>query len=54
MPGVVRLALALAFFAFATWALYDTGSRRLSMILAVEIIVHYAISCDRIAWLLKQ
>ena len=54
VPGIIRLALELAFFAFATWALYDTGLTTLSLILAVAVVVHYAVSYDRIAWLLRQ
>ena len=54
VPGVVRLALELAFFALAAWALCHAGNPLLSMILAVEVIIHYVVSYDRIAWLLKQ
>lgn len=54
VPGILRLALELAIFAFATWALYDAGSSLLALILAVIVVGHYALSYDRIAWLLKQ
>lgn len=54
VPGTVRLALELAFFAFAAWALYDAGNTTLGLILAAIVVIHYAFSYDRIAWLLKQ
>ena len=54
VPGIVRLALELALFAFAAWALYDAGHTVLCLILALVVVVHYAVSYDRIAWLLKQ
>jgi hypothetical protein len=54
VPGIVRLVLELAFFAFATWALYSAGSTRLGLILAVVVVVHYAVSYDRIGWLVRQ
>lgn len=52
--GWARLALELAFFAFAVWALFDLGSDLLGWILGVVVIAHYTISYDRIAWLLAR
>lgn len=54
VPGIIRLALELAFFGFAVWALYDVGLTTLSLILAIAVVVHYAVSYDRIVWLLRQ
>ncbi len=54
VPGIVRLVLELAFFAFASWALYDAGNPVLSLGLAIVVVIHYALSYDRIAWLLRQ
>jgi hypothetical protein len=54
VPGIVRLVLELAFFAFAAWALYDAGKATLALILAAIVVIHYALSYDRIAWLLRQ
>jgi hypothetical protein len=54
VPGVVRLALELGLFAFATWALYDAGYMRLSLIFGAVVLIHYAISYDRIVWLIRQ
>jgi hypothetical protein len=54
VPGVVRLVLELAFFAFAAWALYDAGKVTLALVLAAVVVIHYALSYDRITWLLRQ
>lgn len=53
VPGWVRLFLELAFFGLAAWALYDTGRPLLALILAGVTAVHYAVSYDRVAWLLR-
>jgi len=54
VPGVVRLFLELVFFGLTVWMLYDTGAILLSIVMGVVVIIHYALSYDRIAWLLKQ
>lgn len=54
VPGVARLALELAYFAFATWALYATGAINLSWILGLAVAIHYLVSYDRILWLVRQ
>lgn len=54
IPGIVRLLLELAFFGFAAWALYDAGNTVLSLILAVVVVLHYLVSYDRVAWLVRQ
>jgi hypothetical protein len=54
ISGRLRLALELAFFAFTTWALYSAGENLLAGIFAAIVISHYAISYDRLTWLVKQ
>lgn len=54
IPGILRLLLELALFAFAVWALYDAGAVQLSWVLGLAVVVHYALSYDRISWLLRQ
>jgi hypothetical protein len=54
VSGVLRLVLELSLFGFAVWALYDAGSPVLALILGIITIVHYALSYDRVAWLLRQ
>jgi hypothetical protein len=53
VPGIVRLALELILFGLAAWALYDAGQPALGTILAAVVVLHYAVSHDRMAWLLK-
>ncbi len=54
VPGVVRLLLELAFFAAATWALFSTNLPGLAWIFGIVVVIHYAISYDRILWLLGR
>jgi hypothetical protein len=54
IPGVLRLVLELSLFGLAAWALYATGSPLLALILGSITIVHYALSYDRIVWLIRQ
>jgi hypothetical protein len=54
VPGVVRLVLELAFFAFATWALYNAGATQLSWLLGGVTLVHYVLSYDRLWWLIRR
>ncbi len=53
-PGIVRLIIELAFFAFATWCLRDVGYHRVSLIFGILVIIHYMFSYDRISWLLAH
>jgi len=52
--GLVRLGIEFGIFAFATWALYDMGYALLSMVFGVLAGFHYAISYDRVRWLLSR
>ena len=52
--GFLRLLLELAFFALGVWCLFSAGQPTWGWILGVLVIFHYAISYDRIIWLLKQ
>ena len=54
VPGILRLAIELAVFAFATWALYDLGFTGLSWALGIIVALHYIASYDRILWLITQ
>jgi hypothetical protein len=53
-PGAVRLVLELAFFAIAIWALYTMSYAKLALLMSIAVIVHYALSYDRIGWLLTR
>lgn len=52
--GVLRLLLELVVFGFGAWALFDAGSTVLALIFTGLTIVHYALSYDRVAWLIRQ
>jgi hypothetical protein len=54
VPGWVRLLLELALFACATWGLYASGATQAALIFGAVVVVHYVISYDRVAWLLRQ
>jgi len=53
-PGVVRLLLELALFGAATWMMQDLDYPRMGLMFGIVIVLHYVLSFDRIAWLLKQ
>jgi hypothetical protein len=53
-PGVVRLFLELALFGTAAWMWLDQGYSLLAIVFGSLALVHYALSWDRVAWLLKQ
>lgn len=54
VPGFVRLLIELAMFALAVWGLSQVGRSAFAFVLGAVVVVHYAISYDRIAWLFKQ
>jgi hypothetical protein len=54
VPGIVRLALELGFFAIAIWALFATDATTLGWILSGAVALHYITSYDRMVWLMTQ
>ena len=54
VSGVVRLLLEGVVFAAGVLALWGAGYPRWGIMLAIVIVLHYAISYDRIGWLLRQ
>ena len=52
VPGPARLAIELALFALATWGLFAVGLTTAGWVLGAAVVVHYALSWDRIGWLL--
>ncbi len=53
VPGIIRLLIESAVFAFAIFSLYDLGYMQFSRNLSIAVIVHYATSYDRILWLIR-
>jgi hypothetical protein len=54
IPGVLRIVLELAFFAWAAWSLYDLGFSRSAAFFGTIAVVHYLVSFDRVRWLVSQ
>ncbi len=53
VPGIVRLLLEALLFISAVWCLQDAGATTLAWIMGILLVAHYALSYDRIIWLLK-
>jgi len=54
VPGIVRLILEFAFFAFATRALFQMGYSTVSWTFGIIVILHYVISYDRILFVIRK
>lgn len=52
--GTVRLFLEFLFFGLAILALFHLQFKTPGIVFAILVFVHYALSYDRIAWLLKN
>ncbi len=53
-PGIIRLFLELMLFGAAVWMFLDLGYSLLALVFGLAVVIHYFLSFDRIAWLLKQ
>jgi hypothetical protein len=53
VPGTSRLALELAFFSVGVLAFMQSDARTAAVGLALSVVLHYALSVDRIRWLLQ-
>lgn len=54
VPGLVRLLLEAGMFTVAVWGLYSTGRPTPAAILGSVVVLHYAVSYDRILWMLRK
>lgn len=54
IPGIIRLLLELAIFATAVILLILSQQRTFALALAVVVLLHYALSYDRILWLWQK
>ncbi len=54
VPGWVRLLIELVYFSLSAWCLWDAGAQIWSLIFAGAVLLHYALSVDRIRWLLSR
>lgn len=53
-PGILRLLLELGLFGTAAWMMLDLDYTTVALIFGLAVIIHYFLSFERIAWLLKQ
>ena len=53
-PGILRLLLELVLFGAAAWMMLDLDYSTIALIFGSAVVIHYFLSFDRIAWLLKQ
>ena len=53
-PGILRLILELGLFGAAAWMILDLDYPLIALIFGLTAVIHYFVSFDRIAWLLKQ
>jgi hypothetical protein len=54
VPGWLRLLLELSYYASAVLALAASGHPTAALALGVAVIVHYLMSYQHVAWLLRQ
>ncbi len=54
VPGIIRLALEICIFLFATFAIVEISGGWFAIIFASVLIAHYIHTKDRVLWLLKQ
>lgn len=54
VPGLLRLGLELAILLGGAYAFHRSGYNLSALTLAVLVLFHYALSGERIAWLLQQ
>nr|WP_246811690.1 YrdB family protein [Mesorhizobium silamurunense] len=54
IPGVVRLVLELAILFGGALGFYAAGYKTTAIIVALLVAVSYALSLDRLGWLVKQ
>ena len=53
VAGWVRLLLEAIYFGGAVWALYAAGRGSWALAFALVVVIHYALSYDRVVWLLQ-
>ena len=54
VPGIVRLTLELAFFVSVAVSLFAIRQSTLAWVFGITVLVHHAVSCQRLIWLLRQ
>lgn len=54
VPGPLRLALEVALFALGAYGLWTSGSRAAAETLLTVTALHFAVTYDRVLWLLRH
>jgi hypothetical protein len=54
VPGWLRLTIELAIFSFAYWAIASIGHGGWGISFFIVVVLHYALSYDRIIWLFAK
>lgn len=54
IPGIARLILELALFGLAGYGVWTSGSRAAAETLLTVFALHYAVTWNRQAWLVRQ
>ncbi len=54
VSGLIRLALEALVLGFGVWSLNGSGFTRTSWAFGCVVAIHYAVSYDRIIWLIRQ
>jgi hypothetical protein len=54
VPGILRLVIEIAYFSFAIFGIYDVGAAQLILLFGAVVVIHYALSYDRLSWLVRQ
>ena len=54
IPGWARLLLEAVTFGGGAWGFFSTGATTWGWLFVAVVLVHYALSYDRVAWLLRH
>lgn len=54
VPGKVRLFVEALVFGGGTWGFYSAGATTTALLFGLVVLAHYALSYDRVGWLLRN
>jgi hypothetical protein len=54
VPGKVRLLVEIIVFGAGAWGLFSAGATTWGWVFAGVLVAHYALSYDRVAWLVRN
>lgn len=53
-PGIIRLLIEVLLFSTAVWATFDLNHKTAGLVFGIVLVLHYALSYDRVLWLIKN